>query len=72
MKADFQRAVVLALISALYWAVALLFIGLMMMGDCYDREVCARSAEQVHRAGLAISGTLYLVLVYLWAKRLRS
>ena len=67
MSPVFKKAVTFMLLSVCFWVPALVFLGLMMVPECFD---AVAACEQEKRARLAkvvvVEATVYLILVGLW------
>jgi hypothetical protein len=61
------RIVALAVMTLAYWLCAFIFIGMLVIGDCFEVRACSEAKGRILDTGLSVAVALYLVLIALTA-----
>ena len=71
MNPVFKKAVAFTLLSVCYWVPALVFLGFMMLPECFDAPACQQDKQARLAKVVVIEATLYLIFIGLWMQSRR-
>ena len=71
MSPSFKQLLGPLLLTVCYWPIALFFLGLSLMGDCFaDRAVCEAGYRSAFRTVLAVEVAIYAALLFAIVRQL--